>query len=268
MPSLIAYDRDNEPRAFGNECLTGEVKQRIQDGSWMLVKGWKEQMRPRPPTESRRSEAEPANGTSSTEKVHSGAARKLLTKVKKAPRTVEEPALNAIRPIPSRQSLATSGAASGFSTSSEQLLDAVDPLADDAPQPELSVSPQRFATIDGGTGALGDFAAQKPAPASKKEDGSRTAGSGPRLRDIYAAFLRYLVACARAWYAEAVQGGEAIFLRLWKSCVFILAIPMDWTAGETDLLRQAVEDAKLLPPDFEVGRLVRFVLHVGRCVTH
>ncbi|PAK71607.1 hypothetical protein B8W95_13680, partial [Staphylococcus pasteuri] len=75
--------------------------------------------------------------------------------------------------------------------------------------PSHSTSPRRVAGLDGGTGALGDFATG-PAVRKKRKDAAAAASStnevkserypGPRLRTVYAEFLRYLVAAARAWY--------------------------------------------------------------------
>lgn len=61
---------------------------------------------------------------------------------------------------------------------------------------------------------------------------------------------------ARAWFGERTPNGEATFLRLWSTCVFVIAIPADWTTAETDMIRESMEDAGLLPERFAVGRLV------------
>ena len=62
---------------------------------------------------------------------------------------------------------------------------------------------------------------------------------------------------ARAWYGEFVPAGEETFMRLWDESVFVIANPADWGPQETDVLREAMQLAKLLPHQFQPGRLVR-----------
>lgn len=253
VPSLIAFDRDDKAQAFGAECLTEDVQNLVRRGEWLLVQGWKEQMRP-------------IEATSSSSRPRESSKKKLLTKLHRStvwPETSSPKSGHSLHPTTTNLSSRTVGTVSSYSTSSDALLDA---RSEVAPVPSHPTSPRRVAGLDGGTGALGDFA-MGPTVRKNRKDAAAAASStneakserypGPRLRTVYAEFLRYLVAAARAWYAESVPQGEATFVRLWSTCIFVLATPYDWSPGETDLLRHAVEDAKLLPVEFEIGRLVR-----------
>lgn len=253
VPSLIAFDRDDKAQAFGAECLTEDVQNLVRRGEWLLVQGWKEQMRPIDAT------------SSSSSRPRESSKKKLLTKLHRStvwPDTSSSKSGHSLHPTSTNLSARTLGTVSSYSTSSDALLDARSEIA---PAPSHPTSPRRVVGLDGGTGALGDFAMgstlrkkrKEAAVASSTNEEHSERYPGPRLRTVYAEFLRYLVAAARAWYAESVPQGEATFVRLWSTSIFVLATPSDWSSAETDLLRQAVEDAKLLPVEFEVGRLVR-----------
>ncbi|GAA5965564.1 hypothetical protein JCM8115_001576 [Rhodotorula mucilaginosa] len=251
VPSLIAFDRDDKAQAFGAECLTEDVQNLVRRGEWLLVQGWKEQMRP-------------IEATSSLSRPRESSKKKLLTKLHRStvwPENSSPKSGHSLHPTTTNLSSRTVGTVSSYSTSSDALLDA---RSEVAPAPSHPTSPRRVAGLDGGTGALGEFAMgptvrknrkDAAAAASRTNEAKSERYPGPRLRTVYAEFLRYLVAAARAWYAESVPQGEATFVRLWSTCIFVLTTPSDWSPGETDLLRQAVEDAKLLPVEFEIGRL-------------
>lgn len=203
--------------------------------------------------------------SSSSSRPRESSKKKLLTKLHRStvwPDTSSSKSGHSLHPTSTNLSARTLGTVSSYSTSSDALLDARSEIA---PAPSHPTSPRRVVGLDGGTGALGDFAMgstlrkkrKEAAVASSTNEEHSERYPGPRLRTVYAEFLRYLVAAARAWYAESVPQGEATFVRLWSTSIFVLATPSDWSSAETDLLRQAVEDAKLLPVEFEVGRLVR-----------
>jgi len=61
---------------------------------------------------------------------------------------------------------------------------------------------------------------------------------------------------ARCYYGENVPNGEAIFDSLWPTCVFVIPHPADWTTSETDLIREAMQKANLIPRNFETDKLV------------
>ncbi|GEM10850.1 proteophosphoglycan ppg4 [Rhodotorula toruloides] len=226
-PSMMAYDRDDKPRMYGAEVLTAEGKERIREEGWVVVKGWKEQMRP---VDSPPSFQPSADGK-----------KKLLRKAKPAAASTALSYAARLAPVPSSMGASTTSLASMkgsmWSLSSEGLLDAVDGRAD-YDWVDLTINSMTKASI----------------PVEKKR--KVVVHSGPKLRDIYAAWLKHLTACARAWFGERTPNGEATFLRLWSTCVFVIAIPADWTTAETDMIRESMEDAGLLPEGFTVGRLI------------
>ncbi|BGO94944.1 hypothetical protein NBRC10512_000623 [Rhodotorula toruloides] len=234
-PSMMAYDREDTPRMYGAEALTPEGRERIKEEGWVVVKGWKEQMRPMD---------SPSSATST-----SVAKKKLLRKAKPAPLSSPSPYAARLAPAPASMGTSSTSLASmkgsTWSLSSEGLLDAVDARAD-YDWVDLTNTPSN---------GSGGSSTKAVAPVEKKRK-VVTVHSGPRLRDIYAAWLRHLTACARAWFGERTPNGEATFLRLWSTCVFVIAIPADWTTAETDMIRESMEDAGLLPERFAVGRLI------------
>ncbi|GAA5907071.1 hypothetical protein JCM8208_004504 [Rhodotorula glutinis] len=264
-PSLAAFDRSDRPRAFGAECLTASALALARDEGWLVVKGFKEQMRPGPP---RAPQGPPA--------AHEG-GKKLLKKLRAPLLSSSTSASSTAHLVPPvSPATATSSARNSVRSlaSSEGLVDAasspVAPPTSSAHATDDSyvlVSPA-MGGIDGGTGALGDLGSRrssslplqhldraKAAPAPSSTSHSHKLHHGPRLRTIYAAYLPWLVACARAWHAETFAGGDDTFVRCWDRARFVFAIPADWTADETDIVRGAMEDARLLPANFEVGRL-------------
>lgn len=153
------------------------------------------------------------------------------------------------------------------SLSSEGLLDAAGSQAEPTGTPtSASRAPDRG--IDGGTGALADLGrgttarltkskpTDKPSSLSSSPDPHQLY-HGPRLRTIYADFLKWAVASARAWYAESTERGDETFVRCWDRARFVFAIPADWTGAEMESVRAAMEEARLLPAEYERGRLVR-----------
>ncbi|GAA5984574.1 hypothetical protein JCM10908_003407 [Rhodotorula pacifica] len=259
VPSLVAFDRAGHPCAFGAECLTEDVQSLVREGTWLLVQGWKEQMRP---DGGGTTKAQQASATPSTSTQTQESKRKLLTKLQRPaarPANGSSSASNGrlqLHPVSTRHSFGTLGAVSGYSTSSDGLLDALEASTDVLAEPfEPPTSPRRDIGLKSESST--SSAGKKSAPPSKSSKNAEEAEDyrGPRLRTVYAECLRYLVACARAWYGETVPAGEATFLRLWPTCVFVITTPPDWTSAETDLVRLAVEDAQLLPGDFELGRL-------------
>ncbi|GAA5863153.1 hypothetical protein JCM3774_001438 [Rhodotorula dairenensis] len=260
VPSLIAFDREDQPCAFGAECLTDEVQGHVRDGTWLLVHGWKEQMRP-----TAGGDQSPVRSTATSNGLRErGPKRKLLTKLHRAAHRPENDASSKkgqqLHPVSTRLSSRTTGTVSGNSTSSDGLHDVLDAKTGIPAVPSEPTSPRRVGHLDGRTGALGAILAatarkhDRSAPHGSHNEGIRSP-PGPRLTTVYSEFLRFLVACARAYYNDSVPGGEATFVRLFPTLVLVIATPPDWTSAETDLLRQAVEEAKLLPADFEVGRL-------------
>ncbi|GAA5932577.1 hypothetical protein JCM10213_006270 [Rhodosporidiobolus nylandii] len=249
MPSLIMYDRHDRPRAIGAECLLPEVKERAREEGWILVKGWKDQMRPLP------SSTSPAKSPSS---VPGKLTKKKTTTRSSAPLSPASrasfPSALSVTPTPHSPSFASLLT----SSSTEGLLDAIDArtevhgTAERLSNDSSRSRPVLLGPVDGGSGALAGIAAA--APEKKRKEVKLHAG--PKLRDIYRDVLPHLVACARAWFTETTSAGEQTFLRLWPTCVFVFAHPADWGSAETDLVREAVEAANLLPADFRVGRLV------------
>ncbi|GAA5824902.1 hypothetical protein JCM11251_005387 [Rhodosporidiobolus azoricus] len=271
MPSVIVYDRDDKPRAFGAECLTPEVKERIGDSGWFVVKGWKEQVSsaPRPsPTSSAASlsSAGGSVGKSVLKKSKPGALGLALGRSHTAPSLIVPPLTTSLSHPPStRTSLHTTS-----STSFENLLDAVEartevhgpsaPSSSGRLSHDSGGSSSRPILVDGGSGALaglgeGRRSRDKEREKEKKREKEKVF-HGPKLRDIYGDFLKHLVACTRAWFSETTPSGDSLFLRLWPSCVFVVAVPSHWTSAETDLIREGMEKADLLPKEFEVGRLI------------
>lgn len=160
---------------YGAEVLTEEGKERIREEGWVVVKGWKEQMRP---IES------PSSSAPSSE-----AKKKLLRKAK--PAAVPSHAQYASRLAPSSSPMGTSTTslasikASMWSVSSEGLLDAVDARAD-----------HEWVDLTNTTSNGSNDSSTKAAPLEKKRKVVKV-HSGPRLRDIYAAWLKHLTAwCA------------------------------------------------------------------------
>lgn len=270
-PSLAAYDRHDRPRAFGAECLTASATALARDEGWIIVKGWKAQMKP--PPQDVVAARSPAHGPPAAE-----VGKKLLKKIRAPLSSSSSHSTTSISPAhlgppPSPAPGAASWAPSSARTSlrslasSEGLVDAAgSPRAPSPSTPSTDASyvlvSAGMGGIDGGTGALCDLGrssvgAPPPKPKDKgKPADARKVHHGPRLRSIYAEYLKWLVACARAWYGET-PGGDDTFVRCWDEARFVFAIPADWTTDETDLVRGAIEDARLLPANFEVGRLVR-----------
>ncbi|GAA5886241.1 hypothetical protein JCM6882_001577 [Rhodosporidiobolus microsporus] len=267
VPSLIAYDRHDRPRAFGAECLLPETRERARDEGWVTVKSWKEQMRPAPLTASpspiAASFAAAADGKKVLKKSKPGGALGLALG-----RSHTSPSL-AVPPFasfpPTNSSFASLHTTS--SASFENLLDAVDAKTEvhgpsaaagrtsgDSGRPILLGS----SAVDGGSGVLAGLGEVRVKDREKKDkkEKEHKVFHGPKLRDIYGDFLKHLVACTRAWFAETTLSGEPTFLRLWPSCVFVVSVPADWTSAETDLIREGMERANLLPANFEVGRLI------------
>lgn len=265
VPSLIAFDREDQACAFGAECLTEDVQDRVREGTWLLVQGWKEQMRPTAGDQSPARKTPSSGGPREREP-----KRKLLNKLHRA---AQQPVTDAtsrrgqqLHPVSTRLSSRTIGTVSGYSTSSDGLLDVLDARTGPAVESSVRTSPRRVGHLHGRTGALGGFLAGTML--TKKQDraslGEPTEDGvahypGPQLTTVYGEFLRYLVACARAWFSdsESVSECEATFVRLFPSMVLVIATPPDWSSAETEIVRQAVEEAELLPADFQVGRLVR-----------
>ncbi|GAA5871969.1 hypothetical protein JCM8547_006204 [Rhodosporidiobolus lusitaniae] len=251
MPSLIYFDRHDRPRAHGVECLLPEVKERAREEGWVAVRSWKEQTRSAPT---------PGGALSSSSSFSSlgttggggGDAKKLIKKAKPS----------ALAPSRSAPSLGLNTPLSPFSlqsnasSSSEGLLDAIDvkteihgPSA--SSRASMEGRPALLGPVDGGSGALAGIGVSVK---EKEKKGSKVY-HGPKLATIYGYFLTHLVACARAWFSESTPHGEATFLRLWPTCVFVVATPADFSNADTDLIRQGMEELKLLPHDFKVGRL-------------
>ncbi|KAI5475467.1 hypothetical protein MNV49_001358 [Pseudohyphozyma bogoriensis] len=227
VPSTVAYDLKERPRAFGAEVYLPDVVAQGKNSGWTITTAFKSQMVPvvveSPKDLKKKKEAE-------------AKALKKLRKDKpdRSPST-SMPALSAPSPIPRSPSMASlvsfNGIPVGHSRSStppEQLTDAITPPS---PEPWVHV---------------------EPVNASKR----MSVYQGPTLKLIYADHIKHLVACARAWFGETVEGGEEIFMRLWNDCIFVLAHPADWKSSETDILREAMQLAKLLPASFAPGRLV------------
>ncbi|TNY23880.1 Proteophosphoglycan ppg4 [Rhodotorula diobovata] len=266
-PSLVAYDRHDRARAFGAECLTPGARALALEEGWLFAKGWKEQVKPRgaavPPTSGAAQLAQPAEG-----------GNKLLKKLR-AP--LSSPRQWSTTP-PTAAPLGGPPSASGDSCrplssardslrslSSEGLLDAAGSQAEPTGTPtSASRAPDRG--IDGGTGALADLGrgttarltkskpTDKPSSLSSSPDPHQLY-HGPRLRTIYADFLKWAVASARAWYAESTERGDETFVRCWDRARFVFAIPADWTGAEMESVRAAMEEARLLPAEYERGRL-------------
>ncbi|BGP42895.1 hypothetical protein JCM10450v2_007013 [Rhodotorula kratochvilovae] len=249
-PSLIAYDRDDRPRAFGAECLTDGGRRHARDEGWIIVKGWKEQVKPPAPAP-----AVPLN------KQPEDAGKKLLKRLRPplassatahlAPPA--SPAAASFRPL-------ASAGNSLWSLSSEGLLDAVDAQTAAHPEARSSTPSGALSGLDGGSGALGDLGrgiarAKEREKDRPKAQQQQKVHHGPRLRSIYADYLKWVVASARAWFAESTPGGDEVFVRCWEGARFVFAIPADWGAPETEFVRGAMEEARLLPSHFEVGRL-------------
>ncbi|GAA6046643.1 hypothetical protein JCM3770_003093 [Rhodotorula araucariae] len=252
-PSLVAYDRDDLPRVFGAECITDEGRRLTRDEGWIVVKGWKEQVKP--PVAS----VTPAAPKRPTE----DAGKKLFKKLRP-----QHPAAGSAL-TPAGSSAATSSRSRPFaanslwSLSSEGLLDAVEAKTE-VHGPSLVTEPGAatmpggvLSGIDGGSGALGDLGRSSLRASEREKDKPKAlkVHHGPRLCSIYAAYLAWVVACARAWFSESTPGGDEVFVRCWENARFVFAMPADWTAAETDLISGAMEEARVLPSPFELGRL-------------
>ncbi|GAA5939064.1 Hsp70 family protein [Sporobolomyces koalae] len=222
-PTLLYYDRENQLRALGAECLTPETKSRAREDGWQLVKQFKEQMRPDP------------NLVSSPTPEKKKKGKKVIRKSKTLSQL--EPGDNsssAAASSSSANSLPSSTPGSSFNLSS--LREEVTSFEDDHRSQTSS---------DSNKGSRG-----------KQNGKSGSLHEGPRLKDIWADFLTYLVACARAYFAENVPEGSQTFDRLWDSTVFVFPHPADWTSNETDLIRDAMISANLIERDGVADKLV------------
>ncbi|GAA5921203.1 hypothetical protein JCM3775_004137 [Rhodotorula graminis] len=269
-PSLAAFDRADRPRAFGAECLTPRALQLARDEGWLVVKKFKEQMRPGPARapqgpaalESGKKLLKKFKAPLSSSSSASTAPAHLAPSASPAPATSSRApasARNSVRSLASSEGLGDAASSSAGPPSSSAPASAP-ATAHDVDESYVLVS-AGLGGIDGGTGALGDLGRSgggkdrakdkaADAPAARK-----VLHHGPRLRTIYAEYLKWLVACARAWYAESFAGGDDTFVRCWERARFVVAIPVDWTGDETEIVRGAMKDARLLPTNFEVGRL-------------
>ncbi|GAA6022488.1 hypothetical protein JCM10207_008530 [Rhodosporidiobolus poonsookiae] len=278
MPSLIAYDSHDQVRAIGAEVLLPATKTRAKEEGWTIVKAFKEQLRPTAPVPA------PAAGHGS-----SGESKKLLKKTKpfSSPNLSVGRSLGASSSthslvVPSTPSHSSYTPHTSASLSSEGLLDALEGRPDlpghashrppgarhGRPGSVSSLgsgsSGVLVGAIDGGSGALAGlgFAERK----KEKQPKPVKLHQGPRFASIYGDVLKHLVACARAWFSEQTPNGDKLFVSLWPSCVFLISHPADWTRHETDIIRQGMEEANLLPVDFKVGRL--FFVKEPAAITH
>ena len=60
----------------------------------------------------------------------------------------------------------------------------------------------------------------------------------------------------RTWFETSTPDGVETFARLENTCVYVIAVPADWSNDETDTIREAMVLSRLLPHDFAPGRLV------------
>ncbi|GAA5968493.1 hypothetical protein JCM11641_007657 [Rhodosporidiobolus odoratus] len=260
MPSILSYDREDRPRAIGAECLLPDTERRAKEEGWIVVRSFKEQMRPTPTASSSTSTAAlSSSAAANAKKLSKNKLTSGVTSNLRRSSTPSAQSLGVLTPAPS--TFPNGSMYSAASLSSEGLLDAVDAKTEVHGPSASSVSlrsqsstdsgrPVLLGMIDGGSGALSGIGS------SVKEKKQAKVHHGPRLRDIYGDLLKHLVACARAYFTETTPNGEATFLRLWPSCVFVVAHPSTWTSAETDLIRESMEKASLLPRDFRVGRLI------------
>ncbi|KAM0746087.1 hypothetical protein T439DRAFT_384352 [Meredithblackwellia eburnea MCA 4105] len=218
-PSSIAYDLKERPRAYGAETLEASVVSRAKTEGWVVVTGFKAQMKPAP---------------SDGEVTQSAKSRK-LSKKPKPERSATNLTIPSSPSTLSLNSLSQSTTSSGYPLLSrslipDQLIDAYGEYLDgDWVVPPISSNGKKMARYE-----------------------------GPVLKLIYADHIKHLVACARAWFAETTPQGEDVFVRLWPTCTFIIPHPADWGSAETDVLRDAMQLARLVPaePLFQPHRLV------------
>ncbi|GAA6043081.1 hypothetical protein JCM8097_008411 [Rhodosporidiobolus ruineniae] len=262
MPSLLAYDHHDRPRSFGAECLLPETKQRAVEEGWVIVKQWKEQTRTGGPAGST-APASPAGGKNVLKK-KSATTSAALGRASSSPALGSRPASSLAPsfsspslqlPYASNASLVPSTAAS----STEGLLDAVDLRSEIRERRRQSREVEKALLsgwVDGGTGALSGIGGGRTKEKEREKEKKEKLHAGPRLSDIYGDVLKHLIACARAWYSETTPSGEQTFLRLWPTCVLVLAVPSDFSSADTDLIRTGMEKAGLLPEGFQEGRLM------------
>ncbi|GAA5968763.1 hypothetical protein JCM21900_002748 [Sporobolomyces salmonicolor] len=218
-PSFIYYDRTDRPRAFGadsSKSTSGEPKK--------LLKKSKVAPLLSPPSGS---VLTASDGLGLLHAFAAGSTKSF------------SPELN----FPSFRSLR--------SVAPEGLRDATDGLASTrggSSSPSLTPTTSK-------DGKEGKDKKDKKYKKDKKDEKERLY-QGPKLREIYAEHMKHLVACTRAFFAESEPDGESTFLRLWPSCVFVISHPADWTVSETNYLREAMEEANLIPPDFAPGKLM------------
>lgn len=154
-PSAIYYDRHDRARAFGAEVTTPLARVRAKAEAWLLVDGWKEQMRP----------ADAGAGVGAAGSKKEGQGKKLAKKSAKS-----SPFLSASPSAGSAGLLSTPGASGS-------------PLT-------RSVTPESL--VDAAVDAEGWEVLEEP---STPKGGKRTAMyNGPLIRTIYADLLRHLVA--------------------------------------------------------------------------
>ncbi|GAA5901110.1 uncharacterized protein JCM6883_004757 [Sporobolomyces salmoneus] len=229
-PSLIYYDSDDQPRAHGAECLTAEAKYRAVEEGLTLVKGFKDQMRPI-------TVDEPV----STQKE----SKKTLKRVRTSPHLTtpgNEEALQGAKSAKASKNPLTST----HSLTSMLSLSSIDSKT------SLSNSDKS----DGSEKSRKEKPERRVSSSSSKSDDKREIRSGPMLSDIWGDYLKYLIACARAYYSEHAFDGEATFDRLWSGCIFVIPHPADWSNSETDLIRDAMLKANLVPQESASERVV------------
>ncbi|GAA6064565.1 hypothetical protein JCM10212_005627 [Sporobolomyces blumeae] len=181
-PSLIYYDQDDRARAFGTECLLAETKERARDEGWTLVKGFKEQMRPRPSTSSSSTPSSPPRDS------------KRLVKKTKAPTHLSPSAAGSTTSVglglhssakSSTHSLTSTFNFSPFGSfravTPEGVRDATDESYEDvASEPR---SPTR------------SNASKESSSSKDKKDKTVKVHHGPKLKDIWADHLKVRRAC-------------------------------------------------------------------------
>jgi hypothetical protein len=77
--------------------------------------------------------------------------------------------------------------------------------------------------------------------------------------DLYADFMRYLYACAKAYIQETHANGAVLWRSVEARIDYVLTHPNDWGGAQQGKMRMAAIQAGLIPDSDEGHARVRFV---------
>jgi len=82
---------------------------------------------------------------------------------------------------------------------------------------------------------------------------------GLSIIDVFADFMKYLLACAESYIKDSHALGESVWDSVREDTIFILSHPNGWGGAEQVTMRRAAVKAKLIPDTGEGHDRVHFV---------